>query len=65
MSAKVVIEIELGNEAMITGADVGAKLDQLADLFSAWPTVYSTIGAGRAILDRNGNTVGSWKVVES
>lgn len=58
---KVLIEIELGNEAMQTPQDVAAKLDQLADLFNGFgPNLYP---GGRGILDRNGNPVGQWMVL--
>lgn len=57
---KLTIEIKLGNDAMCTGEDVGAKLNQLADLFAGFgPNLRP---GERAIMDLNGNTVGSWKV---
>lgn len=63
------LRIELGNEAMQTGADIAGALHELAgrvatfaedtnyDRGRGWP------GTAGPIRDVNGNTVGSWEVV--
>lgn len=59
-ATKLTVEIDLGNDAMRSGQDVSAKLDQLADLFAGFgPNLWL---GGRAIMDRDGNTVGSWEL---
>jgi hypothetical protein len=57
---KFTLEIHLGNEAMQTPQDVAEKLDQLADLFNGFGSLL--FEGDRAILDRNGQTVGRWEV---
>lgn len=62
---KFVLEIELGNDAMENGADVGEALRRVAE------SVYLPVGcivtptiAPVKIRDINGNTVGKWEVRE-
>lgn len=59
---KLTVEINLGNDAMRTGGDVAAKLDQLADLIGGWNPLFE---GHREILDRNGNTVGRWALTKT
>jgi len=56
---KLVLEIELGDDAMRTEFDVGDVLIHVAQkVLDAGVAV----GAGSKIIDRNGNTVGKWEV---
>lgn len=62
---KLVIEVELGNDAMQTAADAGyainrALLKQAASAID--PLNEHEVGTVR---DGNGNTVGKWEVVAS
>lgn len=50
------LTIELGNDAMQTGADVARALREVADR-AEWSLV-----GHMAIMDDNGNRVGSWFV---
>lgn len=55
------LEVELGNDAMQSGLDVGRLLVQasmVVQLSKLEP------GAGKPLLDVNGNKVGSWEVTE-
>ena len=62
--ATFTLTIELGNDAMQTGTDVGAALRALA-----WrmDSVGDTSPEGRSglVRDDNGNKVGAWAVSES
>ena len=60
---KIIIEVELGNEAMQTSKDVrNAVYDAL---FGESEYTPFEIGNTGMIADDNGNTVGRWDVVES
>lgn len=50
------IEIELGNDAMRTDADIRRKLKELSGKVGA----LASSGGERKILDDNGNAVGKW-----
>lgn len=54
---KLVLEIELGNDAMRLPAHVAAALAKIAKQV---PHVIMSKGVSTKILDENGNTVGSW-----
>ncbi len=59
------LEIELGNDAMRSGAHLETALHQIGTrVRAALPGVITREDEGR-IRDVNGNTVGSWKVVAS
>lgn len=61
---KVVVEVELGNEAMKSAYDVGLAINRALILQSAQamdPMGDHEVGS---IRDRNGNTVGKWEVVD-
>ena len=62
---KVKIEIELGNEAMQTNADVAEVLTAVAMRIDDMGGLEMEIGEfdGFTIKDRNGNAVGKLKVV--
>jgi hypothetical protein len=61
---KFVLTIQLGNEAMQTGDDVGRALREVSGGVDHLPTfTESAIGFGKRIMDDNGNHVGSWEVV--
>lgn len=58
---KIKIQIETGNEAMQTGADVSRALIKHASAIAA--DVDSGIAVtGGKIMDVNGNSVGKWEV---
>lgn len=57
---KFTLEIELGNEAMQTLADVAKALDNTQHIADADESL--TVGQSRGIRDINGNTVGKWQV---
>jgi hypothetical protein len=61
---KLVIEIALGNDAMVTPANAQSAI--LA-AFGAQTALFELfeLGHAGAINDVNGNYVGAWKVVES
>lgn len=60
---KIVIEVELGNEAMQTLLDVRRAVDDSLTR----PGQYDRLLAGEegVILDFNGNSVGRWEVTAS
>lgn len=60
---KFTLEIELGNEAMKSDADIARALRQVANRLRENKYVATVKGYGdvtRGIMDRNGNTVGFW-----
>ena len=57
------LQILLGNDAMKTGADVRAKLADLAK-DERGPIAFAELGDQGLIRDDNGNTVGFWKVTK-
>lgn len=62
---KITIDINLGNDAMATGNDVAEALVKLSHHLAEYHAHSRLLpGCGRAILDVNGNTVGSWKTVK-
>jgi len=56
---KFTLEINLGNEVMQTGADVGYAIERAAERIQFADMVPGDSGV---ILDTNGNTVGAWSV---
>ena len=56
---KIKLEIELGNDAMLTGRDVARALRELAKRLADSDLEEET---GGCIKDLNGNTVGKWEV---
>jgi hypothetical protein len=61
---KFTLEIELGNEAMRTGADVGRALDNTV---VPWLIDIGNLPLTREhgrVRDINGNTVGKWEVTD-
>lgn len=54
---KFQLEIELGNDAMQTTEDVAEALEQVAKELSL------IVSGWGSIRDRNGNKVGTWKLV--
>jgi len=61
MNYKYKLEIELGNEAMLSGADVADALRAVADRIDVDQPMIEQHNYG--ISDRNGNRVGTWSVV--
>jgi hypothetical protein len=61
---QVRVEIELGNDAMQTKAEIGEAVNR-AMIWGGSPLDPATVGESGAITDWNGNTVGKWEVVES
>lgn len=61
------LTIELGNDAMQTGGDVADALRKLADQVDTRRGGQFNDGfaEGGNVRDDNGNTVGSWSVVET
>lgn len=57
---KLVIEVELGNEAM-TPREVDLALTRAMHEQVAWWEPFE-VGQSGAVRDRNGNTVGKWEV---
>lgn len=53
------LKIELGNDAMRTNEDVAEALANVARVFDL------TTPGDAPIFDRNGNTIGSWKVTSN
>ena len=58
---KFTLEIELGNAAMRTAEDVAERLERTAKKLRENGLIRNFYGR---IGDRNGNTVGTWQVVE-
>lgn len=56
------LTIELGNDAMQTGADVGHALRAVADRLDYFTDREAGDVTPFAIRDLNGNTVGAWQV---
>lgn len=59
-----VLKIKLGNDAMQTGADIRKALDRVSKSLLVNLLDHEDIterNGKRAILDENGNTVGSWE----
>jgi hypothetical protein len=62
---KFTLEIELGNDAMSTPADIAGALRDLAGRLEGTDTLgIRYTGHGDTIRDANNNTVGSWDVSE-
>lgn len=63
---KFILEIELGNDAMLTLGDLAAALRcvalKLDDIDDGLPVEEDEIGG---IMDDNGNRVGKWEVVDN
>ena len=55
------LRIELGNDAMQSGADV---IRSIRDSFKGEEDLPLEVGVGGRLWDVNGNTVGSWEVVK-
>lgn len=65
MSLKFKLEIELGNDAMQDQHDVAKALRGVADRLNRFiSTNWSPYSASGKIHDENGNSVGSWEVVQ-
>lgn len=62
MTKKLKLEIELGNDSMKTGSDLAAALVKVADRLAGSRL---NNNPGQKILDENGNSVGSWEVVDT
>lgn len=62
---KFLVEIELGNEAMLTADDIARTLYALADKIiesTGSDPLTDHAGLFRNIRDYNGNTVGLWRI---
>lgn len=60
--AKFSLNIELGNDAMLTPSDVAGAIDRISEkLARRGDTFY--YDEGGVVLDDNGNTVGKWEFV--
>ncbi len=59
---KFILEIELGNDAMCSNADVGAALREVATRITDEDADVRSMLQGHAIMDANGNRVGRWSV---
>ena len=57
------LEIELGNDAMRSTNDIARALEEVAVRLSGQHRSFADADAGR-IHDDNGNTVGSWTVLQ-
>lgn len=63
--ATMTLTIELGNDAMRTGADIARALRSAADYLDSFyeiDYVDEWYGLGAYILDLNGNRVGRWGI---
>jgi len=56
------LHIELGNEAMHTGTDIGDALKKVAGRLWNYGDEDEMIGCRGAIMDLNGNKVGAWEI---
>jgi hypothetical protein len=61
---RLIIEIELGNDAMLNNKDVERCLLHSRMLAQTGTEEYET-GEGGKLFDINGNSVGSWRVTET
>jgi hypothetical protein len=63
MNGKFTLEIKLGNDAMMTPGAVARTLENVAGIL--WRTRAPEAGKAEdgAIVDDNGNRVGSWELV--
>lgn len=61
---KFTLEIELGNDAMRTGADVAEVLERLAHHMGTRNWAALSEGECQHVHDLNGNTVGKWEVAD-
>lgn len=59
---KFILEIELGNDAMQTRADIEEALRRLGQ-DCRYMSDIPRVGDDGGIMDLNGNNVGKWKVV--
>ena len=59
---KFTLNIELGNDAMQTGADISDALHKLAGKVYGFDDAIE--GERGVIMDTNGNKVGEWEVAE-
>lgn len=60
---KFILEIELGNDAMESGSDVGeALINEGRKLASCWSEELLRKGDDARIKDINGDTIGSWRI---
>ena len=63
---KLTIEIEIGNEAMQTGADLARAVKGVAksidNIFEGGEPISHSLIAGSNIRDENGNRVGGWTI---
>lgn len=59
---KFTLTIELGNEAMQTGADIATALREVADKMDSAYGHHAIEADNGRIRDLNGNTVGKWWV---
>lgn len=57
------LEIELGNDAMRTGADVADALRGVAHRIDSLSETPKEMGPAGMVYDANGNAVGDWVVV--
>jgi hypothetical protein len=61
---RFVLQIEIGNDAMQTWSEIRRAVHKAVDRFAGSGFDPETDELGNKILDDNGNTVGSWKVVD-
>ena len=57
---KIIIEIELGNDAMQSGNDVAVAVMETCTLSRIYTPLYDKDRG--AVFDENGNRVGTWEV---
>ncbi len=70
MSIKIILTLNLGNDAMLSDAAVGSALEEVASRFRDARYVQTVMDEGprqgysveRGIMDHNGNTVGDFTV---
>lgn len=61
---KFVLDIELGNAAMMTKHDIARALNETARKLPQSVLGAVVVGDYGKIMDLNGNTVGKWEVVK-
>lgn len=66
-SKKFVLELEIGNDAMITSGDIARALAKVGKAIVAEYGQKRSLRPvhSRTVRDDNGNTVGGWNIVEA
>lgn len=59
---KLVVELELGNDAVLTGSDLAVYLVKIADVLTGTSRKALEARPGQSVRDINGNRIGEWRI---